>query len=171
MRRLPLSVLVATLAFVASQVHLAVMLLPLRPNVVALQLAFTAEAFWRILDGWGDAGVALFRVHFAWDGVHPFLYGAFGALVVARTPLFDGVSTRGRRAVLWMLPVAAGCDLVENALHLHLIDQPHGTGAMLVAVSSTFSLIKWGLAAGFAVALAMRLVRRWGGKSASKGSA
>lgn len=159
MRRIPLSVPAVTLAFAVSQAHLASMLLPLEPSVVLLQLAFTADRFWSILDAWGAAGVAVFRAHFAWDAAHPFLYGAMGWLMATRTPLFDAMSSSWRPTLRWMLPVAAGCDLVENAIHWHLLGQPPGSGAALVAVSSTFSLIKWGLAAGFAVALAAGLLR------------
>lgn len=159
MRRIPLSVPFVTLLFVVSQAHLASMLLPLEPSVLRLQLAFDVDMFWSILDRWGEAGVAVFRSHFPWDAVHPLLYGAMGWLLVTRTPLYAELSPGAQWAFRWMLPMAAACDGVENALHWHLLGLPHGSGAAAVAVSSTFSLVKWTLAAVFAVALAVRALR------------
>jgi hypothetical protein len=141
------------LAFVISQANLAWLVAPLRPNILALQLAFTATEFWSIIKAWGTPGVALFRSHFAYDLVHPFVYGAFGYFLVANTALFSGLSARARCALQYALPVAAAFDLTENAIHFYLLSQGVGAGEYLVPFSATCSSIKWGLAAVFSLAL------------------
>lgn len=152
--------------FVASQLNIVLMLASLEPSVFALQLAFTAASFWQIVDAWGDAGLALYRAHFAFDNVHPFIYGAFGYLLVSRTSLFAGMSPAIYRAVLLMLPVAGFFDLCENAAHSHLLSQAHGSGALLVALSASCALLKWALALLFALVVLGQLARRaWPGKA------
>jgi len=151
-------VALATLAFALSQANLARLLAPLDPSIFALQLAFTPEAFWRVVDAWGPAGVAVYRAHFAFDNLHPFLYGAFGYLAVSRTRLFSRPAGRLYHGALLALPVAGLCDLIENAIHLWLLAHAHGTGGLLVPLSGTCSLLKWGLALFFTLALAGRLL-------------
>lgn len=75
MPRPPLLPLLAGIAFVASQANLASILLPLQPSVFALQLAFAARKFWHVVKLWGTAGMAIYRSHFVFDNLHPFIYG------------------------------------------------------------------------------------------------
>lgn len=151
-------VALATLAFALSQANLARLLAPLDPSIFALQLAFTPEAFWRVIDAWGPAGVAVYRAHFTFDNLHPFLYGAFGFLAVSRTRLFSRPAGCLYHGALLALPVAGLCDLIENGLHLWLLAHAHGAGGLLVPLSGTCSLLKWGLALFFTLALAWRLL-------------
>lgn len=137
-------------AFVVSQVHLIWMLAPLEPNLLVLQLAFSAEDYWRILGLWGTSGVAIYRAHFAWDAIHPFIYGALGYFLVANTRLFAATRPGLRRTMLFALPLAGALDLVENTAQLFLLAQPPGTAAAVVALSASCSALKWGLAAFFA---------------------
>lgn len=150
----------STAAFVASQGHLVWMLAPLQPNVLALQFAFTPDAFWQVIAMWGDAGVALYRAHFPFDTVHAFIYGLFGAVVVSRTPLFDGCHRAVRRGALLALPLAGISDLVENAVHFQLLNRPQMGGSLLVAAGACSSSLKWALVTAFAMALAIRIAAR-----------
>lgn len=155
-----LIVFLSAVLFAASQVNLAVIVAPLHPNILALQLAFTSKAFWHIIELWGVSGLALYRAHFQFDNVHPFIYGAFGFLLVSRTPLFAGARSLVYRAMLLMLPVAGLFDLVENAAHIYLLSQPRGFNSIIIPFSATCSLIKWVLAALFAAAVAIQVVRK-----------
>ncbi|MCE1242988.1 hypothetical protein [Oryzomicrobium sp.] len=154
-----LPVWAAALVFAVSQANLARLLAPLNPSLFALQLAFTPDAFWRVIEAWGPAGVAAYRAHFPYDFLHPFLYGAFGYLTATRTALLPGRTPALGRAARGALPVAGLCDLAENALHLHLLALAPGAGGGLVTLSGTCSLIKWGLAAAFALALGWGVLR------------
>jgi hypothetical protein len=157
-RRDGLWVSLTTLAFALSQGHLAWMLAPLKPNLLALQLAFSAEAFWGVIAAWGEGGVAVYRAHFPFDFIHPFVYGAFGQVLATRTALLG--PGRARQLMAWALPVAGAFDLVENTLHLHLLAQPTGSGAGLVPVSASCSALKWGLALVYTLVMAGAIVRR-----------
>ncbi len=146
--------LLATLVFVVSQANLVRLIGPLEPNIVVLQTRFTAEAFWSVLQAWGPEGLARYRAHLPYDWLHPFLYGVMGWLWVRRTPLFTRWPARRSRALSWSLPLAAVCDLLENALHVALLARPPGGSALFVALAGTASSLKWFLAVAFVVALA-----------------
>lgn len=153
----------AGLLLAASQIHLATIVAPLEPNLVAFQLTFTAEGFWQALTAWGPGGIARFRAHLLpWDMFHPIVYGLFGYLLAGRSPLFAEATNDRRRLLALMLPVAAGFDYVENFSHLYLLGQPPGSGALLVPLTATCSAIKWALAAWFTVIVSAALIRRRG---------
>jgi hypothetical protein len=156
--RLP--VWLAAAAFVANQAKLVSIVSPLQPNILALQLSFTAEAFWHVIDLWEPAGVAIYGSHFVYDNFHPFIYATFGYLLVSRTALFSDLGATARRFFLLSLPVAGIFDLLENAAHLYLLAQPPGSGTLIVPLSGTCSAIKWTLAVAFAIAIVVQSLRR-----------
>lgn len=151
-----LQVALASLLFIASQANLAYLLLPLQPSIFSLQLTFVPETFWSILNAWGNAGLASYRSHFAFDMVHPFIYGAFGYLLVSRTALFPVAQPGPRRFFQLALPLAGSFDLLENFSQLYLLNLPTGTPSWLIPFSASCSSIKWGLALVFAVAVARK---------------
>ena len=151
----------ATLLFVLfaiSQGNLALILDPLSPNFFAMQFAFTPERYAEILQAWGPEGIARYRSHFAFDLLHPLLFGAFGWVVARTSPLFEGVSPARERLMSWLLPWAAGLDYIENSCQLKLLSIPPGTHDWMIPVSATCATIKWGLAAAFVVGLVWRLI-------------
>lgn len=155
-------VLLSGLLFFASQTNLIWHLAPLRPSIFTLQLSFTAESFWQVIEQWGKPGITIYRAHFVFDNIHPFIYGVFGYLTIAKTPLFTGTPPVVRRLALLALPIAGLCDLLENAAHSHLLALPHGTDSPIIPLSAVCSSIKWGLATAFALAFFVRLAqRRW----------
>jgi hypothetical protein len=155
-----LAVTLSALLFVASQANLVVMLAPLHPSIFSLQLSFTPETFWNVIDIWGASGLAVYREHFKFDNVHPFIYGAFGFLLVSRTALFSGVQPWVYRVILLLLPVAGLFDLIENAAHIYLLRQPHGFQSVIVPFSGTCSLLKWVLASLFASLVTIQVSRK-----------
>ena len=112
---------VTMLAYVVSQANLGRLVGSLEPNILALQLSFSGQAFWAVASAWGPEGVRQYLDHFPYDFVHPFVYGGMGLVWVRDTPLFAGWSAGVRRYWAWSLPVAGVCDLVENVLHIVLL--------------------------------------------------
>lgn len=154
----PAIVALASIAFIASQANLLRIVGPLTPSILALQLAFTPDAFTDVLSRWGEAGIARYREHFACDMAHPFIYGALGVAWVRWSGLFAALPSWRRRAWTVALPVAGACDLVENALHWTLLGSAGAITAFPVALAATAASVKWGLAVLFAAGLVRRLV-------------
>ena len=148
-------VLFCSLLYVVSQANIALMTLPLKPDVLAFQLTFSSTSFWSIIDAWGPSGVALYRAHMPFDMLHPFIYGTLGVLTVNRTPLFAPFLPDTRRFICLMLPVAGGFDLIENSCHLYLLAQEHSAGTWIIPFSGSCSAIKWALAGLFTIMLAL----------------
>ena len=151
-------VLFCSLLYVVSQANIALMTLPLKPDVLAFQLTFSSTSFWSIIDAWGSSGVALYRAHMPFDMLHPFIYGTLGVLTVNRTPLFAPFSPKARRFFCLMLPVAGGFDLIENSCHLYLLAQEHSAGTWIIPFSGSCSAIKWALAGLFSIMLILSSV-------------
>jgi hypothetical protein len=61
----------------------------------------------------------------------------------------------------WILPLAAGFDFCENVAHLVLLSIDAAMTPMLVALTGTFSLVKWVLIIGFVAVLCLSLVTVW----------
>lgn len=156
--------------------YLLLLVAPLKPNMAWAQLALNPHRFWTVLAHWGDGGLSLYRAHFAYDHVLALLYGAWGALMVARSGLFNRVGTRWRWLAAALLPAAALFDLLENAMHLYLLGLPEAAsvaavailavapappGAWQVPLAGGFSLCKWLLILAFAGWLVWRALRRW----------
>ncbi|MEN9481498.1 MAG: hypothetical protein RLZZ298_2893 [Pseudomonadota bacterium] len=155
-----LVVLLITLLFVASQANLVLILTQLHPSIFSIQLSFTADAFWRVIEQWGASGLAIYRSHFLFDNVHLFIYGAFGYLVVSKTSLFVSMKPVLYRLIRLMLPVSALFDLAENAAQLYLLSQPPGFHSPLIPVSAVCSVLKWVLVSLFALLVAVPVIRK-----------
>lgn len=158
----PLFLLLATLAYALSQGNLIRLIGPLEPSIFSLQLAFSAERFAAVLNAWGAEGLARYQAHFVYDFVHPFIYGAFGYVWARYSPLFVTAS-RGIFC-FWVLclPIAGWCDLIENTLHVFLLQQgiEHLSETMVLAASWA-AAIKWSLALIFTLGLVFGAVRQW----------
>lgn len=154
---------IATLAYVVSQAHIASLLYQLRPNIFVLQLSFRSDQYWAVLSQWGAAGLRSYRAHLPWDFAHLFIYAAFGYVLANRAGLFDDPDSPAARRTAWMLPLAAVFDLVENVLQVHLLGGPFGAESLAISVSACCSAVKWGLAAGFALIIAWRVLRKSAG--------
>jgi hypothetical protein len=144
--------------FLVSQGNLALIIGPLSPSFFAMQFAFTPERYVEILQAWGPDGIARYRSHFAYDLLHPLLFGAFGWVSVRTSPLFEGMSTFQERFFRWHLPLAAAFDYIENSCQLRLLSVPSGTENWLIPVSATCATIKWTLAALFLTGLLRQLI-------------
>lgn len=115
---------------------------PLSPSIPELQLTFTEEAFYKILNQWDASELAIFKGHFFIDFVFLLHYGVLGYLLTTRTHLFQHVKPSIKSAFAWMLPAAAVLDAVENLLHLYLV-AAIGTTSPLYTVSGVVAALKW----------------------------
>jgi len=132
---------------------IAIHLAPLRPGVLALQLAFSPRGFGEIVHWWPPDHLARYRSHFPADFALLVCYGAFGWLLARRTGLFADRSAAWRAWAAWALPAAALCDAAENFLHLWLTAAPRfGVGWVYLA-SATASSLKWALLLAWALSL------------------
>lgn len=115
---------------------------PLSPSIPELQLTFTEEAFYKILNQWDASELVIFKGHFFIDFVFLLHYGVLGYLLTTRTLLFQNVKPSIKLAFAWMLPAAAVLDAVENFLHLYLV-AAIGATSPLYAVSGVVASLKW----------------------------
>ncbi|MGH3664122.1 MAG: hypothetical protein ACRDT8_12900 [Micromonosporaceae bacterium] len=158
--------------FAASQLNIAAGLGPAFTDLLQLQTTFSADIFRSILDGWSAEELTSYRTHFAWDSIHPLIYGTFlvlWALVVHRRRPF---SARGVRMIITLAVAAPVLDYVENAFHLYLEANRDAITGGTVAISGGVANLKW--ACGFLVAVLLLLasVRALGGRpSASRAPA
>ena len=135
-------------------------LAPLEPGALALQFAATPRSFGAIVHVWSPADLARYRAHLPADMLLLACYGAFGRLLVTRTPLFETLPRRARCAAAALLPAAAIFDAAENALHAWLTAAPRFGVGPLYAVSAASSAAKWLLWLAFGVALVAAAARR-----------
>lgn len=152
----------ATVAVTVSQVHLAHLVGARRPNIVCLQLSFSAERYWGILSAWGADGLRAYRGHFAADFLHLCIYALFGHVLATRGGLFPDCDSRASARLASLLPLAALFDLAENLLQLRLLAGPFGAPSMTIPVSAVCSSVKWGLVLVFAAWVGWRLLMNSG---------
>jgi hypothetical protein len=132
----------------------------LSPNIVALQLCFSPEAFRHVLEAWSLAGLDAYRRHFPYDFVFLVCYGCFGYLLATGPGILAKVLSRYLTQARWILPLAAGFDFCENVAHLVMLSIDAAMTPMLVALSGTFSLMKWALIIAFFANLLVALIVR-----------
>ncbi len=138
---------------------LAWYLSPLQPGVVALQLAFTPQAFGRIVHGWPPEHLQRYLAHLPVDGLLLVCYATFGYLLATRTALFMRRSLRVQQWARWLLPLAALFDAMENLMHAWLASAPRFSVPWAYAASATSSSLKWLLLLAFAALVIQALVR------------
>ncbi|HEX7481636.1 MAG TPA: hypothetical protein VF331_27775 [Polyangiales bacterium] len=129
--------------YLASQVAIGVIVQPLGSDMLAVQTTLSAEHVREIFASWQSAGLLpAYARHYWFDMIHPLWYGTFLAAALAKGFNANRVSTRFD--ALLILPfVAAGCDLVENLVHLSfLADRANITDAR-VLLGNGAALLKW----------------------------
>jgi hypothetical protein len=130
------------------------------PGAVALQLAFSRQAFADILDQWGTAGVRAYqRSTLSIDYLFPIAYALCLSSSISWLSSGSGSRQPGRATLLiFSLPwAAAALDYTENTLHLILLRDFRQLSATLVLMASLAAAIKWGLIT-FCVGVILRLL-------------
>lgn len=138
------------------------------PGVVALQLAFSAEAFQSILNQWGAPGVQAYQVSTLYvDSWFPVVYALLLASLIAVLTSRPGQAVSKSHLLLFALPfVAMLLDWLENGLHLILLRDPLYFSPALILTASLAATVKWGIIALSMLAIlsfiAQRISRRLG---------
>jgi len=138
---------------------LAWYLAPLKPNVLALQLAFTPREFAAIIHAWSPEQLARYRAHLPVDGLLLVCYGMWGYLFAARCPWLAGPGSGNRVVARWSLPIAAALDAVEDALHWWLTEVPRFDLPLPYWISAFSASMKWIMVLAFLVAILYALSR------------
>ncbi|MBI3096267.1 MAG: hypothetical protein HYY97_15470 [Rhodocyclales bacterium] len=139
---------------------IACYLAPLRPNILALQLAFSPRAFAEVIHAWSADDLLRYRAHLPYDCLLLACYGAFGYLLASRSALFAARPAALRNLALWLLPLAAAFDAAENAFHWWLTAVPRFDIAWAYGVAAACAAGKWLLLLGFWLLVLYALDRR-----------
>ncbi len=134
-------------------------LLPLEPNLLALQFSFDQRAFQAVIAQWQGEALQRFKLHFWADFVLLLCYGlwGYGLMTRSRVARYWGQLWRNRAA--WLMPLAATADALENLLQLYLLGQA-AASPLLYALAGTAALTKWLLIGLFALFLVWAWLRR-----------
>jgi hypothetical protein len=145
--------------FVASQANILAQAGPVATDILQLQLTASPESFRDIVQGWSPAELARYRSHFAWDTVHPLVYGGFlvlWTLVAHRRRRFV---SRTLRVLLFLAVAPSVLDYVENAMHLYLEVNRGSINSGTVLIAATAATLKWLCAASITVLLGLASFR------------
>lgn len=118
-------------------------LAPLRPGVLALQLAYSPRAFGAVIHAWSADDLLRYRTHLPYDFLLLVSYASFGWQLASGTKLLAARPAGLRRLASWLLPLAAICDATENAFHWWLTEVPRFDIAWAYAVAATCAAVKW----------------------------
>ncbi len=156
--------------FAASQANIIAHLGPVAGDLFSLQLTMSPEAFRETLEGWNAEELSRYRSHFAWDSVHPLIYGgllALWTLVVHRHRPF---SPRALRLLSVLAVTPSVLDYVENGFHIYLEANRAAINAGTVLIAGSAASLKW-LCAGLITALLTAAsVQALGGKPPQNGN-
>ena len=132
------------------------------PSQIALQLAFSEEAFGRIVGQWGAEGVRIYRnVTLGLDYLFPIAYAlCLSGAMAWLTRTGSRGPTRAELALFAMPWVAALLDWVENTLHLLLLQDVSRLSPALVLLASLAAAAKWGLVLLSVLTILYRLLDR-----------
>lgn len=144
---------------------LGVYLAPLKPDILALQFAFTPRAFGEVVHQWTGEPLYRYRMHLLVDYALLASYGIFGYLLSTQTRVFEAFGPRWQRWLAWTLPLAAVFDAVENSFHLWLTEVPRFGVPLPYLLAALAASAKWVLLFAFGLAVAVALVRGRRGKA------
>ena len=132
------------------------------PNVIALQLACSEEAFDAILRQWGADGIRYYQLStLAIDYVFPVAYAVLFSSLIALLGSRPGREPSTiHLGCLGMPLVAGGLDWMENTLHLVVLSGVIANRGPWILLAFIAASIKWGLLGLSGVLVAWHLVRK-----------
>ncbi len=145
--------------FVASQVNIIAGLGSIGGKLIQLQTTLSAETFRSILEGWDHEELLRYRTHFAWDSVHPLIYGGLLVLWILVLHGHRPFTPRGLRVLLTLAVIPSVLDYVENAFHLYLEANRGAINSVTVLLAGLAADAKWLIAAVLVVVLLLASVR------------
>jgi hypothetical protein len=134
-------------------------LAPLKPGILALQMAFSPRRFGEVIHAWGPEHLERYRQHLPYDFALLLAYAVFGYMLATRTQVFASLPVVVARHAKWLLPLAAVCDAVEDMLHWWLTAAPRFGVPGVYAWSAGASLLKWVLLVGFGALVGYALAK------------
>ena len=152
--------------FVASQANIIAQAGPVAADVLRLQLTGSPETFREILDGWSAEELARYRSHFAWDSIHPLIYGTLFGLWTMVVHRQRTLSRRALRLFLILAIAPSVLDYVENAFHLYLEVNRESITRGVVMVAAGAAILKWLCAAVVCALLLVTSLRALSGRPA-----
>lgn len=156
--RFPLNSLLAVAAL-ALFTGISLYLLPLEPNLLALQSSFTPGDFQAVIAQWQGEDLQRFKWHFWADFALLLCYGLWGYRLTSSGAIARQLPPSWHSLGAWLLPLAAVSDALENLLQLYLLHQPAAPAA-LYALAGMAALLKWLLLTSFALLLVWAWTRR-----------
>ena len=148
--------------FAASQANIIAHLGPVAGDLFSLQLTMSPETFREILQGWTAEELSRYRSHFAWDSVHPLIYGGLFGLWILVVHRHRRFSPRALRILSVLALTPSVLDYVENGFHIYLETNRSAINTGTVLIAGSAASLKW-LCAGLITALlAMASVRALG---------
>lgn len=102
---------------------------------ILIQFSFTEQAFIEIVSRWNEFDRAKFLLHYYPDMIYPFVYSVF--LYFCARDL--GIN----KSFMRLAPIAAGGDLIENILHVLMLNNNITVSSAYVFLAATAALIKW----------------------------
>jgi hypothetical protein len=137
------AVVISGILFVLSQVWILRTLDTIAPDLLTLQTTFSRDTFNTIVSQWSADDLERFRTHFYLDlFIHPILYSTFVCGAAAK--LLNAYSIPERFNWMLYVPFLGGAsDIVENAAHVAMLPDMTDAPYLLLAIGSTFALIKW----------------------------
>lgn len=148
-------IIVFGILYFTSQITIIVLAHPLGPDLLVVQTTLSADHVRAIFAKWQAAGLlSVYASHYRFDMMHPLWYSLFFATMLAKG--FNANRVAARFNALLLLPfVAAGCDVIENLLHLsYLADRANITTGN-VLISNGAAILKWTIAASCVVAVGL----------------
>jgi hypothetical protein len=137
-------------------------------DCLKIQLTFSSRVFASILNRWTEADINVYLNHFYFDSYHPFLYAISLASTIAVLTNRDKREVRPLAILFFLMPFVAGLfDLLENILHILMINHRDLISPALVAVSGTFSFGKWLLVSASIIFIIRSMFKRGDGMDAN----
>jgi len=156
--------------FAASQANIIAHLGPVAGDLFSLQLTMSPETFREILDGWTAEELNRYRSHFAWDSVHPLIYGGLLGLWILVVHRHRRFSPRALRILSLLAVTPPVLDYVENGFHIYLETNRSAISTGTVLIAGGAASLKWLCAGLVTVLLAMASARALGRKSPQNGA-
>jgi hypothetical protein len=156
--------------FVASQANIIAHLGPVAGELFSLQLTMSPETFREILEGWDADELSRYRSHFAWDSVHPLIYGGLLGLWILVVHRHRRFSPRALRILSLLAVTPPVLDYVENGFHIYLETNRSAINTGTVLIAGGAATLKWLCAGLITVLLTLASARALGRKAPQNGA-
>lgn len=156
--------------FVASQANIIAHLGPIAGDLLSLQVTMSPETFRDILAGWNAEELSRYRSHFAWDSVHPLIYGGLLGLWTLVVHRHRPLSPRALRVFSVLAVTPSVLDYVENGFHIYLETNRSAINTGTVLIAGGAANLKWLCAGLIIVLLAVASVQALGRRSPRNGA-